>query len=95
MTRFVPLQLLLWLCHPDPQSRVWATLSTLGRDVITLLNRRVAPVESLWTLPGRRSPEEVFLGESVASAPLVLPHTGRLQSEPTCATPRGTQLCRS
>ena len=32
----------------------------------------------------KRFPES----DRIASVPLVLPHTGRLQSEPTCATPR-------
>ena len=50
------------------------------------ISRGVAPVESLGTLPGRRSRKRFAEGERIASEPLVRRHTGRLQSEPTCAT---------
>ena len=51
----------------------------------------MASVDSLWSLPGRRSRRRYTQGSRIASEPLVPRHTGRLQSDPTCATrdPRG------
>ena len=54
--------------------------------------RGVAPVESLWTLPGRRSRKGLSQGDYIAGEPLVRRHTGRLPSEPTCATSRSAEL---
>ncbi len=48
--------------------------------------RWVAPVDSLWNLPGRRSRKRPAREDRIASEPLVPRYTGRLQSEPTCAT---------
>ena len=53
----------------------------------SLLIRRVAPFESLWTLPGWHVQKRLYDSELTGPMPLVLAHTGRSQSRPTGATP--------